>query len=286
MKPHVPVFCLLLALFLSSAVLFPCRLNAHSPSDEGFPDIGVDEKLGVQLPLDLTFSDQDGKAVRLGDFFTGGPVLLSLNYYSCPTLCPLVFRNLTRTISIVKGLSIEKDYSIVTVSIDPEETQGRARAKADETWRMTPGFMIPAGRWPFLLDNKGAIDRLTASVGFRYSRVGMNNFAHPSVLVVLTPKGKVARYLYGIDIRPADLRLALMEAAGGKIGGSPFLNQVLLYCYHYDPVGKKYGLAAVSIMKISGVGMILFLALLFISLWLGDKRKKGGARKGLEAGNR
>jgi protein SCO1/2 len=281
MKPRLLFTLLLLAVSLGwffSIAPSP----AHTEQDELLPNIGVDEKLGAQLPLDLAFIDQDGKTVRLKDYIAGRPVILSLNYYSCPTLCPLVFRNLSRTISSIKGLSPARDYSIVTVSIDPEETVERARAKAEETWRMAPAVAPPARHWPFLLGKQGNIERLAKGTGFRYTRLGPGNFAHPSVFIVITPTGKVARYLYGIDLSPADLKLALMEAAGGKIGGSPFLNQVLLYCYHYDPVGKKYGLAAVNIMKIAGGGILLLLGVLLFFLWRGDKRRTGRGKVGPE----
>jgi protein SCO1/2 len=279
MKPRLLLTLLLLAAtlgWLYSAA--PCR--AHTEQDLSLPNIGVDEKLGDQLPLDLTFIDQDGKTVRLRDYFTGRPVILSLNYYSCPTLCPLVFRNLSRTISSIKGLSPGKDYSVLTVSIDPDETVERARDKAHETWRMAPTVPSPSSNWPFLLGNQGNIERLAKGAGFRYARLGKDNFAHPSLFIVITPSGKVARYLYGIDIPPADLKLALMEAAGGKIGGSPFLNQVLLFCYHYDPVGKRYGLAAVNIMKIAGGGILLFLGVMILVLWRGEKRRAVGGEEG------
>src|SRR5208337_2998417 len=136
MKPCMAFIGLLLTLSLSAATFFPTPLQAHTLQDEALPNIGVDEKLGAQVPLDLVFTDQDGRQVRMGDYFSGGPVILTLNYYSCPTLCPLVFRNLSNTIAAVKGLSLAKDYRIVTLSIDPEETVERARAKSGETWRM------------------------------------------------------------------------------------------------------------------------------------------------------
>jgi protein SCO1/2 len=282
MKNCMAISGLLLTMFLSMAAFLPTPLQAHTLQDEALPNIGVDEKLGAQVPVDLLFTDQDGRQVRLGDYFSGGPVILTLNYYSCPTLCPLVFRNLSNTIAAVKGISPAKDYRIVTLSIDPEETVERAHAKSGETWRMVPGVVDPAKRWPFLLSREAEIERLAKTVGFRYTQLGQSNFAHPSVFVVITPSGKVARYLYGIELRPADLKLALMEAASGKIGGSPFLNQVLLYCYHYDPAGKRYGLAAVNIMKIAGGGVLLLLGILLFALWRADKQRPGRTGKGPE----
>ncbi len=269
----------LVAVLVVAFALLPPRLAAHTPQDELMPDVGVDEKLGAQLPLDLTFTDQEGKAARLGDYLTGGPVVLTLNYYSCPMLCPLIFKNLTNTVNAVQGLSLGKDYRIVTVSIDPEETTARAREKSQETWRMLPALADPGRRWPFLLGQEPEIERLTKTVGVRYIRLEKNNFAHPSVLIVLTPQGRIARYLYGIEQRPADLKLALVEAAGGRIGGSAFLNQVLLYCYHYDPVGKKYALAAMNIMKIAGGVVLLLLGVLLVTLWRRE-RPAGGTGGG------
>lgn len=281
MKTGMAASGLLLTLFLSLALL-PNPLQAHTLQDEALPNVGVDEKFGTQLPLDLVFTDQDGKMVRLGDYFTGGPVILTMNYYSCPMLCPLIFRNLSNAIGAIEGVSLETDYRIVTVSIDPDETVERAHSKAEETWRMLAGVAVLGKRWPFLFDRGPAGSRLARAVGVRYARLGDNNYAHPSVIMVLTPAGKVARYLYGIEQRPADLKLALTEAAGGKIGGSPFLNQVLLYCYHYDPVEKKYALAAVNIMKIGGGTVFLLFGILLLTLWRREKHGPGGAGAGPE----
>ncbi len=269
---------ILIPLLAALCSLDPGRLSAHTLQDEALPDVGVDEKLGARVPLDLAFVDQDGRQVRLSDYFSGGPVILTLNYYSCPTLCPLVFRNLSNTISAIKGISLEKDYRIVTVSIDANETRERAHAKAEETWRMLAGLPDRAARWPFLFDGGEAPGRLAAAVGVRYTRLGKNDYAHPSVFVVLTPDGKVARYLYGIDLHPADLKLALTEAAGGKIGGAPFLNQVILYCYHYDPVEKRYALAAVNVMKIAGGAVLLLVGGMLFFLWRREKHAGAGAQ--------
>ncbi|HTP64968.1 MAG TPA: SCO family protein [Geobacteraceae bacterium] len=272
MKHPLAIIAPFLAIFICLATLLPSRLAAHTIRDEALPNVGVDEKLGSRVPSDLIFTDQDGRQVRLGDYLTGGPVVLTLNYFSCPTLCPLVFRNLANTTASIKGLSPDRDYRIVTVSIDPEETRERARAKAEETWRMLAGITGPDRRWPFLFDNGASGRRLAAAAGVRYTRLEKNNFAHPSVILILTPDGRVARYLYGIELRPTDLKLALTEAADGKIGGSPFLNQVILYCYHYDAAERRYALAAMNIMKIAGGGVLLLLGGLLLLLWRRERR--------------
>lgn len=271
-KSRLASLCGKLLLLFAVAGHSPVASFAHTLRDEALPNVGVDERPGIAVPLDLVFTNQDGKQVRLGDYFSGGPVVITLNYYSCPTLCPLIFKNLAATIKAVEGLSLGKDYRIVTVSIDPEETLARARTKSGETWRMLPPAVTdPAKGWPFLIGNQEEIGLLTKTTGVRYVRLEKNNFAHPSVYVVVTPGGKVARYLYGIEQRPADFKLALMEAAGGRIGGTPLLNQVILYCYHYDPLGKRYALTAVNVMKIGGEAVLILLGGLLVFLWLRDK---------------
>lgn len=264
------VVLLIFFLFWTAA-----SVRAHTAEDQLLPDVGVDERPGAQLPLDLRFTDQAGKRVRLGDYFSGGPVVLTLNYYACPMLCPVTFKNLSDTVNGIKGLSLARDFRIVTVSINPEETTTAASNKAAVTYRMLPGVDLPGSRWPFLLSGEKEIRRLTGTVGVRYTRLEKDNFAHPSVLVVLTPEGRVARYLYGLEQSPTDLKLALIEAAAGRIGGATLLNRVLLYCYHYDPVGKKYALAAMNVMKIAGGTVLLLFGILLLALWRREKRGRG-----------
>ncbi|MGE5246780.1 MAG: SCO family protein [Verrucomicrobiota bacterium] len=262
-------FCVVLALSRTVA-------HAEDPQDKVLRAVGVDERLGSRVPLDLPFAEASGKKVRLGDYFHGGPVILTLNYYTCPMLCPLTFRSLAATMSNLKGLSLSKDYRVVTVSINPEEFPEIARAKANETHALVPGLARGDDRWPFLYGDADSIRRLTESVGYRYQKVG-SDFAHPAVAVVLTPDGVISRYLYGIAIPPLDLKLALIEAAGGKIGASSAANVIVLYCFHYDPVGKKYALVAMNVMKLAGAITLVFLAGLFAALHWGKRGRKGPA---------
>jgi protein SCO1/2 len=244
--------------------LFPLAALAADPQDAILREIGVDEKLGVQVPLDLPFTDVSGKPVRLADYLGGGPVLLTLNYYTCPMLCPLTFRSLAATLRQVKGFSLERDYRVVTVSIDPDEIPEIARAKANETHALLPELREADARWSFLYGSAGSIRRLTESVGYRYRKVG-REFAHPAVTIVLSPGGTVSRYLHGVEIAPRDMKLALIEASEGKIGASSAGNALLMYCFRYDPVGKKYMLYARNIMKAAGAVTLIFLAgLLFV----------------------
>lgn len=270
---------LLFCLFWSAAAA-----QAHTPQDELLPDVGVDEQPGAQLPLDLSFTDQGGKSVRLGTYFAGGPVILTLNYYACPELCPIIFKNLSNTVNGMKGLSLERDFRIVTVSINPEETVAAAHAKSAEAYRMLRGVAGLGERWPFLLGREADIRKLTKAVGVRYTRLEKNNFAHPSVFVVLTPEGRVSRYLYGLEHSPTDLKLALIEAAAGRIGGSTLLNRVLLYCYHYDPVGRKYAVAAINVMKIAGGVVVLLLGVLLLALWRREGKQGAGTGGGEPGG--
>jgi protein SCO1/2 len=260
-------------------LLYAAPAWSHDPQDEILQGVGVDEKLGATVPMDLPFTDASGKPVRLGEYLGDGPVVLTLNYYTCPMLCPLTFRNLAATMARVKGFSIARDYRVVTVSIDPEELPEIARAKADESHALMPGLRDADARWPFLYGSAGSVRRLTESVGFRYRKVG-REFAHPTVAVVLSPGGTVSRYLYGVEIDPRDLKLALVEASEGKTGASSVGNAILMYCFRYDPVGKKYMLYARNVMKAAGAVTLVLLAGVLFVLWRRYGRSAGSRGKG------
>jgi len=262
------------ALLFAFLAMLPSVALAADPQDAILQEVGVEEKPGATIPGDLPFTDASGKPVRLGDFFGAGPVLLTLNYYTCPMLCPLTFRSLAATMTGVKGISLARDYRVVTVSIDPEEIPEIVRAKATETHALVSGLQNADARWTFLYGSAGSVRRLTESVGYRFKKVG-TEFAHPAVTIVLSPGGTVSRYLYGIEIDPRDLKLALIEAADGKIGASSAGNALLMYCFRYDPVGKKYMLYARNIMKAAGAVTLLLLAGLLAVLW----RRNGAAER-------
>jgi len=267
--------CLLVAAAgLAAATARPGSAHVRDPQDDIVRSIGVDEKLGAPVPRDLAFRTQDGAVVRLGDVLAGGPAILTLNYYTCPMLCPLTLRNLLSAATAARGISLGRDYRIVTVSIDPAERPEAARARAAEMHALMKGVRDPASRWPFLVGDEKAIEGLAGAVGFRYRKVG-KEFAHPDVSIVLTRDGRVSRYLYGVAQDPKDLKLALIEAAGGRIGESQALNRALLYCFHYDPVGKKYALYARNIMTAGGVLTLLLLGSLYLALWRRKGRETG-----------
>ncbi|UCD47248.1 MAG: SCO family protein [Deltaproteobacteria bacterium] len=277
LAPAVPV---VLALAWILSVPRPVEGHAvNDPQDEILRSVGVDEKLGGAIPRDALFRNQKGDEVRLGDYLAGGPVLLTLNYYTCPMLCPLTLRSLLDTMDRMKGIALDRDFRVVTVSINPEDGPAVARARAGEIHAQMKGKSDPASRWPFLLGDEKAIGALTGAVGFRYRKVG-NEYAHPDVVVVLTPRGEISRYLYGIEQDPADLKLALIEAAGGNIGESTALNRVLLFCFQYDPVGKKYALYARNIMRAGGVLTIALLGGLLLVLWKRGRSKATQSDRG------
>jgi protein SCO1 len=274
-RPHSGS-ALRIAILLASTFVFALLMSplarAHDPQDEVLEQVGVDEKLGGALPTELPFLDQNGKQLQLSRYFTGTPVILTLNYYSCPTLCPLVFKNLAGTVRGMGDFSLGKDFRIVTVSLDPNETLERAQDKSAKTYAMLGTTSNPEAAWPFLLASQATISRLAGSVGVRYIRLKNNEIAHPNVIIVVTPNGRISRYLYGLEQAPQDLKLALIEASGGRIGTSQLLNKAFLYCFHYDPVGKRYVLMASRIMT----GAMLFLMILVLSLllllWKKEKR--------------
>lgn len=237
--------------------------------------VSIEQRLNEQVPLDLVFRDETGREVKLAEYFNAGrPVILSLVFYECPQLCNLVLNGL---VSSMKSLSFTagREYDVLTVSFDPREGPELARAKKES-------YMVRYQRpgtengWHFLTGNQAAIEALTKAVGFNYTYDNATNqFAHASGIIVLTPQGKVARYFYGIEYSERDLRLGLVEASAGKIG-SP-VEQLLLYCYHYDPATGKYGLVVMSIMRIGGILTLLGIASLILLL---RNKGTGGERLG------
>lgn len=271
--------CLSASLLLAAlvlTVLLPLPGRTHDPQDLILEQVGVDERLGALLPRDLSFLDQTGRPVLLADYLTGLPVVLTLNYYACPTLCPLVLRNLVATIGGVRDLRLGKDFRIVTVSINPQESAALALEKSNATYAMLRGVADPANSWPFLRGGRSSIEPLAQAVGVRYTVLENGEFAHPNVIIVVTPQGRISRYLYGLEQRPKDLRLALIEATGGRIGGSALVNQALLYCFHYDPVGKKYVLFASRIMTGAMLGVLALTLGMLALLWKREKKAPPG----------
>jgi protein SCO1/2 len=233
-------------------------------------DVGFDQKLDAQVPLGLTFTDEAGRAVRLGDYFDGKPVILVLAYYRCPMLCTEVLNGLVRALLDVP-LDIGKDFHVVTVSFDPREKHELAAAKK-KTYLERYGRPGAEAGWHFLTGDEEPIRRLTEAVGFRYVYDERNDqFAHASGILVLTPAGKVSRYFYDVRYSPRDLRLGLVEASANRIG-SP-VDQVLLFCFHYDPAEGRYGPTIMNFVRLGGVLIVLAIGLFVAYLWWQERRK-------------
>jgi len=221
-------------------------------------DVGIDQKLNDSVPLDLTFSDEAGKNVALRDAFGGKPAVLSLVYYNCPMLCTQVLNGIERSLKDVP-MDIGKQFSVVTVSIDPTEKPPLASAKR-AMYAGLYGRPGAAEGWHFLTGDEPQIKQLANAVGFRYAYdPESKQFAHASAIMILTPEGKISRYLYGIQYAPRDLRLGLVEASEGRIG-TP-VDQILLFCYHYDAVNGKYDLLISRVLKAAGVFTILVIGI-------------------------
>ncbi|MCH5372960.1 MAG: cytochrome c oxidase subunit II [Planctomycetes bacterium] len=228
--------------------------------------VGIDEKLGSSVPLDLRFQDEQGRDVTLGDLFgTGRPVILSLNYSDCPMLCTLQLNGLVDALIDVP-LTPGQDFEVLSVSIDPAETPQRARL-TKQTYVKAYGRTETAAGWHFWVGKQASIDRLADAVGFRYRFVPeRNEFSHAAALMICTPAGELSRYLYGVQFDPQTLKLSLIEASEGKIGSA--MDQIILYCFHYDAEAGRYGPVAQRIMRL-GAGLTLCIILIgLVPVWL------------------
>ena len=234
-----------------------------------FHNVGLDQKLDAQVPVDLKFFDESGEEVRLRDYLGKKPVVLNLVYYQCPQLCGQVLHGLLTSIQAIP-LELTQDYDILTISIDPRETYHLA---AEKKTRYVEKYAREGANtgWHFLTGPEESSKRLADVVGFRYEYdTRTDQYAHASGIIVLTPEGKVSKYLYGIEYHPRDLRLALVESSEGKIG-SP-VDQFLLLCFHYDPLSGRYGLAISFVLKATGILTVVVLGS-FIAYSLRHERR-------------
>lgn len=234
----------------------PARGQSSSTKPPALRDVGIDQKMNAQVPLDVTFHDETGSTVRLGDYFHGKPLILSLVYFECPMLCPMAMHGLLVSLQKVTWTA-GKDFNVLTVSFNPRETPNVAASKRNVYLGLYNRQGSDLG-WHFLTGDDASIERLTQAVGFRYHYDSdSGQYAHPTMIVVLTPQGRVSRYLYGIEYPERDVRLALVEASHNKIGTA--VDQVLLFCYHYDPVQGKYGFAITRVIRAAGIATIVLL---------------------------
>jgi protein SCO1/2 len=264
---------------LLSAVLLSltaaARTAAAHQNAEQVPNplrgVAFEQRLNGRVPADLTFQDESDKPVRLGHYFGRRPLILMLAYYDCSMLCPLVLNGLVRSLRAL-AFDIGDDFQVLTVSFDPRDTPARAAAmKATAIGQY--GRSGAAAGWHFLTGEEAAIGDLTRAVGFRYAYdADTGQFAHPAGIVVLTPDGTIARYLFGIELSTRDLRLALVEAAAGTIG-SP-VDHALLYCYRYDPSTGKYGLVIMNVIRLAGLATVLALGAFIVAMCRLDRRRQ------------
>ncbi|MEW5979153.1 MAG: SCO family protein [Acidobacteriota bacterium] len=253
--------------------------RAESTLPEPIRNVGIDQRLDEMLPLDTEFRDESGQLVHLRDYFGEKPVILSLVYYECPMLCNEITNGLVSSLRAL-SFSIGQEFQVVTVSFDAREDSELARSVKTSYLKRYSRPSAEKG-WHFLTGDQTSIDRLTKAVGFRYNYDAQKNqFAHASGIMVVTPEGRLSRYFYGVEFAPRDLRLALVEAAQNRIGS--LADQVLLFCFHYDPVQGKYGFAIMSAIRIVGT---LFIITLGVSLWLLLRRERaaGSGLRGSEA---
>ncbi len=242
-------------------------------------NVGIDQRLNESVPLDLPFRDEAGKSVHLGDYFGQRPIVLALAYYECPMLCTLVLNGVA---SAVKGLGLKPgiDFDVVVVSFDARETPALAAAKKANLLKEY-GQLDAAAGWHFLTGDQGPIDQLTHATGFRYVYDEVSKqFAHSAAIMVLTPAGVLARYYYGVEYAPRDVRLGLVEAANGKIG-TP-VDQFLLFCFHYDPATGTYGTIAMNSVRLGGVLTVVTLVGFIVTMLRRERRQARPAVAGAE----
>ena len=270
------LLCLFVALAFRPAVAAAQpRPDAGAPAAELPPilrEVGFDQNLNQELPLDVEFTDEHGGAVKIGDYFGKRPVVLSFVYYGCPMLCLQSLSSLAATLGVLSENPGE-DFEVVSVSIDPRETPSLALEKKAHYVQRSGKPSIAKG-WHYLTGSEANIKRLTSAAGFRYVwDEPSQQYVHPAGIVVATPHGKVSRYLFGIDYGPRDLRLALIDAQGEKIS-SP-LERVLLYCYHYDLATGRYSLAIMRVVRLAGAATVFTLGTL-IFVWTRRERRQVG----------
>lgn len=232
-------------------------------------DVGFDQRLGEQIPLNLQFTDEKGQTVALEGYFGQRPVVLALVYYECPMLCSMVLNGMTTSLRALK-FEAGSEFEVVVVSFDPSETPDLART-AKQTYLERYDRPDAENGWHFLTGDEQTIQTLTRSVGFRYVYLPEEDqFAHAAGILALTPDGRIARYFYGVEYAPRDIRLGLIEAADNQIGS--MVDQVLLYCFHYDPTTGRYSAVAMNIVRLAALVTIACLGFFLLRQWRRERR--------------
>ncbi|NOT48100.1 MAG: SCO family protein [Acidobacteria bacterium] len=262
----------------NSPLYSPKTYDPSNGTSNGLPDalkkIGIEQKLGGQLPLETEFKDESGQTIKLGEFFNKGrPVIVAFVYYECPMLCNEVLNGLTGTL---KGINLDagKDFDVVAISFDARENEKPDLARnKKESYTNRYGRPGTEKGWHFLTGSQASIESATKAAGFGFEwDEKSNQFAHAGGIMITTPDGRLARYFYGIDYAPKDVKFGIMESAENKVGNAA--DQLLLYCYHYDPATGKYGLAILSVMRIGAVLTVLGMGAMGLVFWRRNKVKK------------
>lgn len=242
-------------------------------------DVGIEEHLGDKIPLDLEFTKPSSEKVKLSEYFLDNkPVILNLVYFGCPRVCNYAMSGVVDVVNKLSSVYLGRDFKILTISFDPTDNFKDSKLKISDFYKLMNNEQNPKGNWHFLTGNSENIKKLTQAVGFKFKKDG-DEFAHPTSLIILTPDGKVARYLYGIQQDQQDLKLALLEASKGEIGQSKLISKVLLFCYQFDPVGKRYALKALNVVKAGGVLTLISLGVFLTYYWRREEHtntKDGG----------
>ena len=237
-------------------------------------NVGIDQELNHQIPLDLVFHDETGKTVRLGDYFGTKPVIMSLVYFNCPQLCPMVEDGLVMSLRELK-FDVGKQFNVLTVSFDPNDTPAQAYSKKAAYLSMYNRRGASDG-WHFLTGDAASIEALTQALGYHYKYdPKIQQFSHAAAIVVLTPQGKIARYFYGITYPSGQVRLALVDASHGKIGNP--VDSVLLFCSHYDPTTGKYSLLITRVLFLGALLTVVLLAAFLMILFRGGSKAQARA---------
>lgn len=244
------------------------RLVPPSQMPGPLKQVNFEQHLNAQLPLDAAFRDEMGREVKLGDFYGERPVILTFVYYDCPMLCTLILNGLAKALAVLP-FDPGREYEVVAISINPKETPLEA-AKAESTTVKRFGRAETAPGWHFLVGDQEQIDRVAQVAGYGYQFIPeTGEYAHASGIVMTTPTGIISQYYFGIEYSPKDIRLSLVEASQQKIGG--VIDQVLLYCYRYDPALGKYTAAVMRLLRVAGG---IFVAGLLLFLWLAFRRDR------------
>jgi protein SCO1 len=279
---------ILLSIAAVIAILVPEMLPAQTaraqrtePLPKELEGVGIVEHLDGKLPLDLKFTDETGREVSLGDYFNKDrPVLLTLVYFRCPMLCTLVLNGLIDAMKQIE-MTPGKEFELVTVSFDPTETATLAKFKK-QNYLTEYGRPEAAPGWHFLVGGEAEVHALTDAVGFGYRwNEEQKQYVHQAAIYVVTPDGRLSRYLYGVMFDPRTLKLSILEAGKGKIGST--LDQIVLYCFHYDASSGKYAPAAVRIMRAGGILTILILGSVLSTLWVRDRRRRRSLPSGVKS---